>query len=103
VASESVDTVVSLQVLEHVFEPIKMVDEFARVLRPGGYGILLVPTTATMHLAPHFHYNFSRYWIFEAMRRAELEIVEFRELGGVWSVTDFRLLYFFRWREGRHV
>jgi hypothetical protein len=48
-----------------------------------------------MHLAPHFHYNFSRYWIFEAMRRAKLEIVEFRELGGVWSSMASHLVYFF--------
>jgi hypothetical protein len=78
-----------------VFEPIKMVNELARVLKPGGYGVLLLPTTGTMHLAPHFHQNFSRYWIFEAMRRAKLDIIEFRELGGVWSSMASHLVYFF--------
>lgn len=95
IADNSIDTIVSLQVLEHVFEPIKMFEEFERVLKPGGYGIILLPTTATMHLAPHFHYNFSRYWIFEAVRRTKFELIEFQPLGGVWSSMASHLFYFF--------
>jgi SAM-dependent methyltransferase len=67
--SERFDTVLNIQVLEHVFEPIRMVEECARVLKPGGKGIFLIPTTSTMHLAPHYHYNFSRFWIREAFAR----------------------------------
>ncbi|MBI5363187.1 MAG: class I SAM-dependent methyltransferase [Planctomycetes bacterium] len=91
----SFDTVLNLQVLEHVFEPIRMVHEIARVLRPGGHAIFLVPTTSTMHLAPHYHYNFSRFWIEEVMRRANLEIVELRPLGGVWSSSASHALFYF--------
>jgi len=89
------DTVLNLQVLEHVFEPIRMVHEIARVLRPGGRAIFLIPTTSTMHLAPHYHGNFSRFWIEEAMRRAGLEIEELEPLGGVWSSAASHALYFF--------
>lgn len=95
IASGAFDTVVNVQVLEHVFEPIAMVDEIARVLRPGGHAIFLIPTTSTMHLAPNYHYNFSRFWIVEAMRRAGLEIVELEALGGVWSSMASHLVYFF--------
>ena len=91
----SFDTVLNLQVLEHVFEPLKMVDEIARVLRPGGHAIFLIPATSTMHLAPHYHYNFSRFWIEAAMERAGLEIVELRPLGGVWSSAASHALFFF--------
>lgn len=93
--SASYDTVLNLQVLEHVFEPIKMVNEIARVLKPGGKAIFLIPTTSTMHLAPHYHGNFSRFWIDEAMQRAGLEIVELKPLGGVWSSASSHALYFF--------
>ena len=95
VRSDCADTVLSVQVLEHVFEPMAMVSELNRILKPGGTAILLVPTTATMHLAPHYFYNFSRYWIFEALRRERLEIVEFHELGGIWSSMASHLVYFF--------
>jgi SAM-dependent methyltransferase len=37
VATEAVDLVVSSNVLEHVREPFVLVDEMARVLRPGGH------------------------------------------------------------------
>ena len=91
----SYDTVLNLQVLEHVFEPIRMVKEIARVLRPGGNAIFLIPATSTMHLAPHYHYNFSRFWIEQAMRAAGLEIVELKPLGGVWSTSASHALFFF--------
>ncbi len=95
IASESVDTVLSIQVLEHVFEPIHMVEEISRVLKPGGHAVFLIPTTSTMHLAPDYHSNFSRYWILTAMRHADLEVVQLTPLGGVWSSMASHLVYFF--------
>jgi len=92
---ESFDTVLCLQVLEHVFEPIRMVEEIGRVLKTGGKAVFLIPQTSTTHLAPHYHQNLSRYWIARAMPRAGLEIVESRPLGGVWSSLASRLFFFF--------
>ena len=94
-ADGSFDTVLCLQVLEHVFEPIRMVEEIGRVLKPGGRAVFLIPQTSTTHLAPHYHQNLSRYWIARAMPRAGLEIVDHRPLGGVWSTMASRLVYFF--------
>ena len=91
----SFDTVLSVQVLEHVFDPIRMVAEVGRVLKPGGKAVFLIPCTSTMHLAPHYYSNFSRFWIQEALKRAGLEIVELTELGGVWSTFASRAFYFF--------
>lgn len=95
IADRSFDTVLNIQVLEHVFEPIRMVEEMARVLRPGGHAILLIPQTGTLHLAPHHYYNFTRYWIEEAFRRSKLDIVELRPLGGRWSSTASHAFFFF--------
>jgi SAM-dependent methyltransferase len=94
-ADSSFDTVLAVQVLEHVFEPIRMVAEIGRVLRPGGFAILLVPQTGTLHLAPEWYGNLSRYWIEQALSRSGLEIVDLRPLGGFWSSTASRLVYFF--------
>ncbi len=89
------DTVLNVQVLEHVFEPIRMVEEMARVLRPGGALVMLIPQTSTTHLAPHYYSNFSRYWIEAALERAGLERVELRPLGGIWSSAASHLVFFF--------
>ena len=94
-AAASFDTVLAVQVLEHVFEPIAMVEEIGRVLRPGGHAILLVPQTGTMHMAPHWHGNLSRFWIEQALARGRLEAVEIRPLGGFWSTIASRLVFFF--------
>ncbi len=88
------DTVLNIQVLEHVFEPVAMVKEMARVLKSDGVGIFLIPQTAVLHELPHHYYNFTRFWIVEAMRRAGFKIIELKPLGGVWSSMASHLLYF---------
>lgn len=91
----SFDTVLNIQVLEHVFEPIKMVREVSRVLRPGGYALFLLPQTATLHLAPFHYQNFTRYWILRAMKESKLEVVRIDSLGGLFSSLASNLFYFF--------
>jgi SAM-dependent methyltransferase len=89
------DTVLNIQVLEHVLEPIQMVSEIARMLKSGGYGILLIPQTSTLHAVPRHYYNFTRFWIEEVMEKVGLEIVELRPLGGIWSSMASHLIFFF--------
>jgi SAM-dependent methyltransferase len=94
-ADESFDTAVSMQVLEHVFEPLQMLRELGRVLKRSGHAILLIPQTSTMHLAPHFYGNFSAFWIERALREAGFEILEHHRLGGIWSTAASHAVYFF--------
>lgn len=94
-ADASFDTVLCIQVLEHVPEPLTMVRELARVLRPGGRAILLVPQTSTTHFAPHYYGNFSRHWIRYALDRAGLVTEEHEPLGGVWSTAASHHFFFF--------
>ena len=89
------DTVLNIHVLEHVFEPIKMVKEAARVLKKGGYAIFLIPSAATLHMAPHHYYNFTRFWIEKVMKDEGLKIIMIRSLGGLWQTIAARLFYFF--------
>ena len=68
--SASFDTALNVQVLEHVFEPILVVQEIGRILKPGGKALFLIPQTSVAHLVPHYYGNFSRYWIAAALDRA---------------------------------
>lgn len=54
----SLDGVLSTQTLEHVPNPKRIVDEWARVLRPGGLLLLTVPFMWPEHEMP---YDFQRY------------------------------------------
>lgn len=58
VADGSVDVVVMNQVLEHVVDPVKVVAEARRVLKPGGWFVGSVPHVSPVHLEPH---DYQRY------------------------------------------
>lgn len=93
--NENFDTVLNLQVLEHVFEPLKMVKEISRVLKPEGHAVFIIPQTATTHMAPQCYYNFTIYWIKEVMKKNGLEIIELKKIGGVWLSTASHMFMFF--------
>lgn len=98
---ESFDTVLCIQVLEHVFEPMRMVQEIARILRPGGSAIILVPQTGNLHCTPHHYQNLTRFWLLSAVDRTQLEMVELSPLGGAWSTMASRLVYLLLQSVGR--
>nr|WP_274518156.1 class I SAM-dependent methyltransferase [Candidatus Symbiobacter mobilis] len=59
----SFDAILCSEVLEHVPEPTHALDEFARLLKPGGCLILTAPFASNVHMAPyHFCSGFSKYW-----------------------------------------
>lgn len=89
------DTILNIHVLEHVFEPIKMVKEAARVLKKGGHAVFLIPNSATLHMAPNHYYNFTRFWIKRVMSENGFIIVSCQPLGGLWQTISARLFFFF--------
>ena len=59
----SFDAIICSEVLEHVPEPTHALDEFTRLLRPGGVMILTAPFFSNVHMAPyHYCSGFSKYW-----------------------------------------
>ena len=62
-ASNSFDAILCTEVLEHLPDPTNALDEFARLLKPGGVLILTAPFGSNVHMAPyHYCSGFSRYW-----------------------------------------
>lgn len=49
----SFDAILCTEVLEHVHDPLKALDEFARLLKPNGKLILTVPFASLVHMAPY--------------------------------------------------
>jgi SAM-dependent methyltransferase len=59
----SFDAILCSEVLEHVPEPTLALDEFSRLLKPGGVLVLTAPFASFVHMAPyHFCTGFTRYW-----------------------------------------
>lgn len=89
------DTIINTHVLEHVYEPNKMVTEIARVMKPGGTAVFLIPCSANLHMAPGHYYNFTQFWIRYVMKENKLKIVLLEPVGGLWASTALRMSYFF--------
>ncbi len=59
----SFDAILCTEVLDHVPDPTEALDEFVRLLKPGGKLILTAPFASLVHFAPyHYCSGFSRYW-----------------------------------------
>ena len=92
-AENSFDTVINCQVLEHVMRPSQMVRETFRMLRPGGYALIVVPQTGILHGIPMHFYNFTRYWCENEFSEAGFEVKKIQPLGGYWQTIYTRLMY----------
>jgi len=88
--STSYDLVLCMNVLEHLFEPVRALDNILGVLRPGGYLVIVTPAVWDLHDWPHdfFRLNpdFFRQW---ATRRG----VEILPETFVFSTRDTRRFY----------
>ncbi len=63
VPNDSFDAVLCSEVLEHIPEPDKALDEFSRLLKQNGILIITAPFVSLVHMAPYHHCTgFSRYW-----------------------------------------
>ena len=63
VADDQFDAVLCTEVLEHVREPIKVVKEIARILKPGGRLLLTAPLGSGIHQEPYHYYGgYTPYW-----------------------------------------
>jgi SAM-dependent methyltransferase len=65
VPDASFGAVLCTEVLEHHPEPIKVVQEFARILEPGGKLILTAPLGSGIHQEPYHYYGGYTPWWYE--------------------------------------
>ena len=94
---ESFDTLLALEVLEHVPEPDALVKEFVRVLRPGGKLLLTVPFAAPLHQLPFDYQRFTEPGIRNLLERHGLEIEVLAPRGNFAAVVgSLRAQYFLR-------
>jgi SAM-dependent methyltransferase len=79
------DTVLSNQVLEHVPEPLRLMREAARVLKPGGILLLTTPQTWGLHREPHDYFRFTKYGLRYLAERSDFEVLDIAPTSGLWA------------------
>jgi SAM-dependent methyltransferase len=92
IADASVDLVLCTEVLEHLPEPQKAIDEFERVLKPGGTLLLTTRFLFPIHDAPHDYFRYTKYGLKYLVRRFEIrELQEETDAVGTLAVLLQRL------------
>ena len=77
---KSVDSVFSSQVLEHIKDPQKMVNEIHRILKKDGVCILTTHMAQVLHGEPHDYFRFTEYGLRELFKK--FSYVEIKPNGG---------------------
>lgn len=99
------DSVLCTEVLEHVPDPARLVDEAARVLRPGGCLVLTTPQTWGLHEVPHDYYRYTEYGLRYLAERSGLTVEAVEPTCGIFATVGQRLssFLFFEWGGQRPV
>jgi len=91
VASDRYDTVLLLEVLEHVPNPQRVVSEIFRVLRPGGKVILSVPHLSRLHEEPFDFYRYTRHGLKHLFDQAGFRAIEIIPRGGLFCFLGHQI------------
>lgn len=79
------DTLLSTQVIEHIYDTKKYIAECHRILKKGGIGIFTIPFLWQCHAEPFDYYRFTKYAIEKQFCEQTLEILELRPLEGAYA------------------
>ena len=99
--SRSFDTVLSLQVFEHVPEPQLLLNEMARVVKKDGIVLVCVPFSFRLHEEPNDYFRYTPHGLRSMFEAAGLEVEEIRSQGDLWSVLGHKLNSYLAFRVAR--
>lgn len=85
--SEIFDSVISTQVLEHVKNPQKAIEEFYRVLKHKGHCLITIPQLNELHEEPNDYFRFTKFGIEELLHKAGFKIILTEKRGGFWALN----------------
>lgn len=92
VSSSSYDVVICTQVIEHIFDHIKVFKEANRVLKPQGLFIVSSNFIWKIHEEPYDFYRFTKYSFRSLLEESGFEILDEIANGGKWAVLGQLLL-----------
>lgn len=81
--SDSFDTVILSEVLEHIRKPEILMSEMHRLLRSGGHVIMNVPFYYGLHEQPFDYFRYTRHALRSMAEDAGLTVVHLESIGGV--------------------
>lgn len=86
-AEGAFDFVVCTEVLEHVRDPVRVLEELRRVLRPGGGLLLTTPFIVELHEEPFDFYRYTPHALAAMASQTGLEVERLEALTGWFSTV----------------
>jgi len=78
----SFDAVMCIEVFEHIPQPVKAIEEFARLTKPNGYLVITAPFCSLTHFAPyHFYTGYNTYFYEKHLAENNFKILEIERNG----------------------
>ena len=94
IENETVNTVVSFQVLEHLHNPQNMLDESYRILKKNGYIILTVPFQWMVHEEPYDYFRYTPFGLERMLKKAGFNDIKITPNAGFFSMIILKSNYF---------
>lgn len=94
VDENSFDSIICTQVLEHAKNPMAVVAEFYRVLKPGGVCLATMPQLNELHEEPRDYWRYTKFGLEELFKSTGFKIVRIDQRGGYFSsVAQIKIRY----------
>lgn len=96
----SLDAILCTEVIEHVPDPMAVLREFARLVKPGGKVLLTAPLGTLLHMEPYHYYGgFTHFWFEYWLPRAGFQVDSITPQGGPTRAAASSLQSFYStWR-----
>jgi SAM-dependent methyltransferase len=91
-ADETYDLVLCSQVLEHIAEPLAVLKEIRRVLKPGGQAWLSAPLFYQEHESPYDYYRYTQFAWRHLAAEAGFEVISLEWLEGYYGTLSYQLM-----------
>lgn len=85
------DAILNTQVLEHIEHPQKVIEEFYRILKPGGKLFLTAPQESELHGEPYHFFNFTKYGLKALFKKAGFKIIFIKPRGGIFWFLAYKI------------
>ena len=88
------DVVISISVMEHLYNPERFLNEAYRILKDGGVFILQVPFQWWVHEEPYDYFRYTPYGLNYLLQKAGFREIEIYPIGGFFTMWLLKLNYF---------
>lgn len=90
-ADAAIDAALCVEVLEHVRDPLGVLGEILRVLRPGGRALISTPFCLGEHMQPHDFHRYTRFGLTTLFEQSGFRIVSIEPRGGYFTLLAYLL------------